>query len=77
MKYSDAEITGVSVRKRQGAHKSSGATSALYGMGLIGSAVYFIQASTSFSDGLYGLLKAVVWPAIIVYKLLALFYGAA
>ncbi len=44
----------------------------MYGMGLIGAAVYFIQQADSFSTGLLGLLKAFVWPALLVYRFLAL-----
>lgn len=47
-----------------------GATSAVYGIGLIGALVYFIQHAHSFPDGLLGILKALVWPALIVYQLL-------
>jgi len=47
------------------------ATNAVYGLGLIGAAVYYIQNATSFVDGLLGVLKALVWPAFLVHKLLA------
>ena len=40
---------------------------AVYGLGLIGALVYFIQQATSFSDGALGVLKAIVWPAMLVY----------
>lgn len=43
---------------------------AIYGLGLIGAAVYFIQHASSFWQGVLGLLKALIWPAILVYKLL-------
>ncbi len=43
---------------------------ALYGLGLIGAAIYYIQHAGSFSAGLVGFLKALVWPAFVVYKLL-------
>lgn len=43
---------------------------AVYGMGLIGAAVYFIGQASSFGAGVVGLLKAFVWPAFVVYKLL-------
>lgn len=46
------------------------ATNAVYGLGLIGAAVYYIQNATSFVDGLLGVLKALVWPAFLVHKLL-------
>lgn len=41
-----------------------------YALGIIGAAVYFIQNATSFWNGALGLLKALVWPAFVVYKLL-------
>jgi hypothetical protein len=43
-----------------------------YGLGVIGAAVYFIQHSTGFWMGVLGVLKAVVWPAMVVYKVLGL-----
>lgn len=48
----------------------SGASEAVYGLGLIGAAVYFIQHATTFGIGVLGLLKAIVWPAMVVYKAL-------
>lgn len=41
---------------------------AVYGLGLIGSAVYFISAATGFWMGVLGFLKALVWPAFLVYE---------
>jgi hypothetical protein len=43
---------------------------AVYGLGFIGSAIYFISTATGFWMGVLGILKAVVWPAILVYGLL-------
>ncbi len=45
-------------------------SSAVYGMGFIGAAVYYIQHATSFGMGLLGVLKAIFWPAMLVYKAL-------
>ena len=42
--------------------------SALYFLGAIGAAVYFIQGSTGFWMGVLGALKGLVWPAFAVYK---------
>ncbi len=42
----------------------------VYGLGLIGALVYFIQHADSFAAGVLGFLKAIVWPAMVVYKLL-------
>ena len=40
---------------------------AVYGFGFIGAAVYFISHATGFWMGVLGFLKALVWPAFIVY----------
>jgi hypothetical protein len=42
----------------------------VYFLGFIGSAVFYLQQSTTFWTGVVGLLKAAVWPAFLVYKLL-------
>lgn len=50
-------------------HSSGGAGGgAVYGLGLIGAAVYFIMQATSFWAGVVGFLKALVWPAFLVYE---------
>ena len=43
---------------------------AVYGLGLIGAAVYYISVATSFWMGVLGFLKAIVWPAFLVYEAL-------
>ncbi|HCS19250.1 MAG: hypothetical protein ACYC1Q_04460 [Bacteroidia bacterium] len=43
---------------------------AVYGLGLIGAAIYFISNATGFWMGLVGFLKALVWPAFLVYEAL-------
>jgi hypothetical protein len=43
---------------------------AVYGLGLIGAAVYYIQQADGLGSGLFGLIKAVLWPAFLVYRLL-------
>ena len=47
----------------------SGAPSGVvYGFGLIGAAIYFISHATTFWMGVLGFLKAIVWPAFLVYE---------
>lgn len=53
--------------KVSGGHAAGGG---VYGLGFIGSLVYYIQYATSFGDGVLGFLKAIVWPAFLVYDLL-------
>jgi hypothetical protein len=43
---------------------------AIYGLGFIGAAIYFISQSTGFWMGVLGVLKALVWPAYLVYNAL-------
>lgn len=43
---------------------------AIYGLGLIGAAIYFIAHASSFWMGLLGFLKALVWPVFMVYEML-------
>jgi len=44
----------------------------IYGLAFIGALIYYIQHAQSFLEGLMGFLKALVWPAILVYKLFEL-----
>ena len=48
----------------------SGIASLVWFWGFIGAAVYFIQQATSFGTGVLGFLKALVWPAFLIYNLL-------
>jgi hypothetical protein len=44
---------------------------AVYGLGFIGALVFHIKAAGSFGAGVLGVLKAIVWPALLVYKAFA------
>jgi len=41
---------------------------AVYGMGFIGAAVFFISKATGFWMGVWGFIKAMIWPAFLVYE---------
>lgn len=43
-------------------------SNSLYGMGVIGAAVFFIQNAPNFWGGVLGIVKAFFWPAFLVYK---------
>ena len=45
----------------------NGSASAVYGLGFIGAAIYFISTATGLWMGVLGVLKAIVWPAVLVY----------
>lgn len=46
-----------------------------YGLGFLGSAIYFVSTATSFWTGALGILKSIVWPAFMVFELFK-FLGA-
>ena len=52
-------------------NKSGGCSpvGAVYGLGFIGALIYFISPATGFWIGVFGVLKAVVWPVFLVYEL--------
>jgi hypothetical protein len=46
----------------------NGSSGAVYGLGFIGAAIYFISVATGFWMGVLGFLKAIVWPVFLVYE---------
>jgi len=59
--------------KYKNSQNMCGGGGAVYGLGVIGAGIYFIQHANTFWMGVLGILKAIVWPAFIVFKLLELF----
>lgn len=51
-------------------HQANATGGAVYGLGLIGAAIYFISHASTFWLGVVGFFKALVWPAILVYDAL-------
>jgi len=47
---------------------NGGTSSAVYGLGFIGALAYYLQHAATFGAGLLGVLKAAVWPAMLVYE---------
>ncbi len=43
---------------------------ALYFFGFVGAAVYYISTATGFWIGVWGFIKAMIWPAFMVYELM-------
>ncbi len=44
--------------------------STIYGMAVIGAAVYYVQHAATFWAGVLGIVKAIFWPAVIIYHVL-------
>jgi hypothetical protein len=49
-------------------YRNNASSGAVYGLGLIGSAIYLISHATGFWMGVLGFIKAIVWPAILAYE---------
>lgn len=46
---------------------------AVYGLGFIGAAIYYISVASNFWMGVLGFLKALIWPVFLVYEALKFF----
>jgi len=51
--------------------RSCGPAGAVWIIGVVGAAVHYISHATGFWMGVIGFLKAIVWPAFLVYELLS------
>lgn len=51
---------------------SGGGAGPIFGLGLIGALVFYMQAAHGFGAVVTGILKAIVWPAFLVHHLLGL-----
>ena len=62
------EKVNVNIQKRRA--MGGGASNGIYGLAFIGALVYYMQHAATFGDGVLGFLKALVWPAMFIYKAL-------
>ncbi|MDD2823398.1 MAG: hypothetical protein PHQ59_04960 [Candidatus Daviesbacteria bacterium] len=52
--------------------KNNAGSGAIYGIGVIGALVYFLQHAANFQEGILGIIKALFWPGVVLYKALEL-----
>ena len=50
--------------------KNANASNGIYGLGFIGAVIYYITTATGFLGGVIGFIKAIFWPAFLVYEAL-------
>jgi len=48
-----------------------GCGGAVYGLGFLGALFYYLTTAPTLLDGIIGVLKAIVWPAVIVYEIMS------
>ncbi len=58
--------------RRGGGARNNGVFGGIYGLAFLGAAIYWIAHATSFWTGVLGLLKAIVWPVLVMYRALEL-----
>ena len=58
--------------KRRIKMEHSGMWGSIYGMAFLGGVIYYLQHATSFWGGVLGVIKAIFWPAVVIYKVLEL-----
>ena len=52
-----------------GCKTNSGCGGCTYFLGFLGAAIYNISVATGFWMGVWGVIKALVWPVFLVFKL--------
>ena len=65
----NSDLTSHDHKRNKGIHHN-GILGGIYGMAFIGGVVYYIQHVTTFWAAVLGILKALFWPAVLMYKLL-------
>ncbi len=50
-----------------------GSSGAVYGLGFLGALIYEIQHTAGLTEVLLGIVKSIVWPAFVTFKLFEFF----
>lgn len=66
-------ISSINNKKCRNKNTGGAPAGAVYGLGVVGALVYFIQHANTLWMGVLGVLKAIVWPAFLIYKLFEFF----
>lgn len=54
---------------KEGKSYYHGASSGVYGLAFIGALIYYFQHAASFAGYVIGFVKALLWPAFLIYRL--------
>jgi hypothetical protein len=65
----ESNSTTLEHKKRKGMN-CNGISGGIYGMAFLGALVYYLQHATSFWTVVLGIFKAILWPALLMYKVL-------
>jgi len=50
--------------------QNNASSGAVYGLGFVGAVIYYISTASGVGEGIIGFLKAMLWPAFLVYELM-------
>lgn len=64
----DEETCDCAKTKWHGKDSNGAMGGGFYFLTMIGVAVYYVQQSDTFWLGVLGILKTIVWPAMLIYK---------
>jgi len=70
----EMEDCGCMKTKWRGGSSHGAMGGGLYFVAFIGAAVYYVQQSHTFWLGVLGVLKALVWPAMLIYKVFTMLH---
>jgi len=54
--------------KRRWRHHFKCHSDSIYGLGVIGALVYYLQNATTFGLVVVGIIKSIAWPAVLLYR---------
>ena len=43
---------------------------AVYGLGFVGALIYYLSTATGLWNGVWGVIKAILWPAFLTFELM-------
>ena len=65
MKKKSVKKTAINCRTS----RPGGCGGCAYGLGFLGAAIYYVSTASGFWVGVLGVLKAIVWPAFLIFEL--------
>jgi len=68
--FDDKDYKRYWMKRHHHGRRGNAGGGAVYGLGFIGAAIFFIGHATTFWAGVLGFFQAMVWPAFLVYEAL-------
>ena len=65
----ETETAKIEKKEKKVIYKNA-SSAPVYGLGLIGAWVYYLSQAGTFWIGVLGILKGIVWPAMLVYEMM-------